>query len=157
MSSLGVWRGGGYNSWNPLSPSDVWDPFDFGFGVEKSRGRGPDDDVSALAHAHVDWRETDNAHVFRADLPGVRREELKVQVEDNNILKISGEKTKEKEEVDDQWHRVERQRGSFLRRFRLPENAITDRISSALKDGVLTVTVPKKTESPSGVRTIHVA
>lgn len=71
MSSLGVWRGGGYNSWTPLSPSDVWDPFDFGFGVEKSWGRGPDDDVSALAHAHVDWRETDNAHVFRADLPGL--------------------------------------------------------------------------------------
>ncbi|KAL6316851.1 hypothetical protein AAG906_022569 [Vitis piasezkii] len=146
MSSLGVWRGGGYNPWTPLSPSDVWDPFDFGFGVERA-GAVALMTMCLLAHAHVDWRETDNAHVFRADLPGVRREELKVQVEDNNILKISGEKTKEKR----------KQRGSFLRRFRLPENAITDRISSALKDGVLTVTVPKKTESPSGVRTIHVA
>ncbi|KAJ9675454.1 hypothetical protein PVL29_024398 [Vitis rotundifolia] len=133
MSSLGVWRGGEYNDWTPQSTSNVWDPFDFGFGVEKSWGPGLDDDVSALAHAHINWRETNNAHVFHTDLPGVRREELKVQVEDNNILKISGEKTRKKR----------KQRGSFFRRFRLPENAITDRISSALKDGVLTITVPK--------------
>ncbi|KAK7315401.1 hypothetical protein VNO77_33947 [Canavalia gladiata] len=118
-----------------------------------------DDITSSLAHAHVDWRETETAHVFRADLPGVRKEDLKVEVEDNKILQISGERVKEKEDQNDKWHRVERQCGSFMRRFRLPEDANAGQIGCTLENGVLTLTVPKLEMKPENknVRQIDVA
>ncbi|KAL2467966.1 Protein DETOXIFICATION 29-like [Forsythia ovata] len=74
----------------------------------------------------------------------VRKEDLKVQVEVNNILQISGERVIEQEDENDKWHRVERRRGSFSRKFRLPENAKLDEIKGGLEHGVLTLTVPKK-------------
>ncbi|OWM65765.1 hypothetical protein CDL15_Pgr015189 [Punica granatum] len=150
-------RGGG-----PFS-SDLWDPSGAWGQTLSDRDRG--DETSALAHTHVDWLETDNAHVFRADIPalltGVRKEEVKAHVEDNNVLQISGERSKEQQEnTNDKWHRVERRRGSFSRRFRLPNNADLDGIKCSLENGVLTVTVPKKDAEPSqkaDVRYIDVA
>ncbi|KAI4352798.1 hypothetical protein L6164_007017 [Bauhinia variegata] len=156
---VGPWRGGQRGEWrDPLSSSDLWDPFSYG-GTTWDVGRRGGDETSTLAHAHVDWRETDTAHIFRADLPGVKKEDLKVQVEDDNVLQISGERVKEQEDQNDKWHRVERRRGSFSRRFRLPENANMDEIVCTLVDGVLTVTVPKKETQPEtqNVRQINVA
>ncbi|KAL2335003.1 hypothetical protein Fmac_016216 [Flemingia macrophylla] len=145
MDWIGSYRG----SRDPWSSPPLWDP----------RGADSDDITSALAHAHVDWRETDTAHIFRADLPGVRKEDLKVEVEENKILQISGERVKEKEDRNDKWHRVERQTGSFLRRFRLPEDANADQITCKLENGVLTVNVPKVETMPQNknVRLIDVA
>ncbi|XP_019059592.1 PREDICTED: class I heat shock protein-like [Tarenaya hassleriana] len=60
-----------------------------------------------------------------------------------SILKISGERAKEKEEKNEMWHRVERTSGNFLRRFRLQENAKVDEVKASMENGVLTVTVPK--------------
>ncbi|KAL0286231.1 UNVERIFIED_CONTAM: class I heat shock protein 1 [Sesamum calycinum] len=166
MSSLGPWHGGRRGGWDTApfftSPysSEASDPWDYG-GAMTSWLRGGDrsEDATALAHANVDWRETDRAHIFRVDLPGVRREDLKVQVEDNNVLQISGERMVEKEEEGGKWHRVERRRGSFSRRFRLPENASVEDIKCGLEHGVLTVEVPKKEvqEQPRNVRYIDVA
>ncbi|KAL3504614.1 hypothetical protein ACH5RR_034455 [Cinchona calisaya] len=161
MSSLGPWFGGGRRDFIPFgSPfsSDIWDPFGYGGGLSCSRG-DLGDDVSALAHANVDWRETDNAHIFRVDLSGVNKADIKVQVEDNNILEITGDRIKEEEQVNDKWHRVERCRGSFRRRFRLPENANVDEVNCGLDNGVHTVTVPKKQrqEVQRNVRYIDVA
>ncbi|XP_028099754.1 class I heat shock protein-like [Camellia sinensis] len=85
--------------------------------------------------------------------PGwVRKDEVKVQVEDGNILQMSGERSKEMDSDDDIWHRVERRLGNFLRRFRLPENFKVDEIKCGLKDGVLTVTVtvPKEEMEKKG-------
>lgn len=92
-------------------------------------------------------------------LAGVNRADLKVQVEDNNTLDISGERVKEEEQVNDKWHRVERRRGSFRRRFRLPENANLDEINCGLENGVLTVMVPKKQmlEPQRNIRSIDIA
>ncbi|KAL0366454.1 UNVERIFIED_CONTAM: class I heat shock protein 1 [Sesamum radiatum] len=169
MSSLGPWhagRRGGGGGWDAVpfftSPysSEASDPWDYG-GAMTSWLRFGDrsEDPTALAHANVDWRETDRAHIFRVDLPGVRREDLKVQLEDDNVLQISGERMVEKEEGEGKWHRVERRRGSFLRRFRLPENASVEGIKCGLEHGVLTVEVPKKEvqEQPRNVRYIDVA
>lgn len=91
-------------------------------------------------------------------MAGVKREDLKVQIEDDNILEISGERVKEEEQGTDKWHRVERRRGSFRRRFRLPENANVEGISCGLEHGVLTVNVPKKEtqEVPRNVRAIDI-
>uniref|UniRef100_A0A6V7QWZ8 SHSP domain-containing protein n=1 Tax=Ananas comosus var. bracteatus TaxID=296719 RepID=A0A6V7QWZ8_ANACO len=84
------------------------------------------------------------AHVFQADLPGLKKEEVKVEVEEGNVLRISGERTREQEEKTDTWHRVERSSGKFLRSFRLPDNAKTDEVKATMENGVLTVTVPRR-------------
>lgn len=95
--------------------------------------------------------------MFKADVPGLKREEVKVEVEEGRILQISGEKSKEKEEKNDKWHRVERSSGKFLRRFRLPENAKMDQIKASMENGVLTVTVPKEDEKKPEVKSIDIS
>ncbi|KAJ3687775.1 hypothetical protein LUZ61_016939 [Rhynchospora tenuis] len=140
------------NTFDPFS-LDLWDPFDgfpfnnslFSFPPRPSSSLSiPSDTSSAFAAARVDWRETPEAHVFKADLPGIKKEEVKVEVEEGNVLQISGHRTRENEEKTDTWHRVERSSGKFLRRFRLPENAKMDQVKAAMENGVLTVTVPKE-------------
>ncbi|KAK1272563.1 hypothetical protein QJS04_geneDACA018321 [Acorus gramineus] len=84
------------------------------------------------------------SHVFKADLPGLKKEEVKVEVEEGRVLQISGERSREKEEKNDTWHRVERSSGRFLRRFRLPEGARVDQVKAAMENGVLMVTVPER-------------
>ncbi|KAJ3695605.1 hypothetical protein LUZ60_000982 [Juncus effusus] len=142
-----------------FDPTDMWDPFggaSSGWLWETGRrgGKG-EDETTAIARANVDWCETDKAHIITADIPGVRKEELKVEVEDNNVLRISGERVKEEEQKDDTWHRVERRRGSFQRQFRLPDNADMEGIKCFLENGVLKVEVPKKeTAQPRNVKSI---
>ncbi|XP_057489913.1 17.4 kDa class I heat shock protein-like [Actinidia eriantha] len=150
--------GGGELSFGSPFSSDIWEPCDVGLDLGLSNWRRGSDGTAVLAHTHVDWRETDNAHIFRADLPGVGKEEVKVQVEDGNILQISGERTLEHVDTNDKWHRVERRCGSFVRRFRLPHNANLDEIKCSLENGVLTVIVPKKEtqETSKNVRYIDV-
>jgi HSP20 family protein len=91
-------------------------------------------------------------------MAGARKEEVKVVVEDGNILQISGERTEEEEDKNDKWNRIERRRGSFVRRFRLPENVKLDEIKCTLENGVLTLTVPKKEteQTPNNVKYIDV-
>ncbi|XP_060675823.1 18.5 kDa class I heat shock protein-like [Ziziphus jujuba] len=74
---------------------------------------------SAFLSTQIDWKDTPEAHVFKADVPGLRMEEVKVEVEDDRVLQISGERNVEKEDKNDTWHRVERSSGKFLRRFRV--------------------------------------
>ncbi|XP_074562118.1 16.9 kDa class I heat shock protein 2-like [Curcuma longa] len=135
------------NIFDPFS-LDVFDPFQgFPFDVFRSlaeRQPGFVDETSAFANTRIDWKETPEAHVFKADLPGVKKEEVKVEVEEGRVLQISGERTKEQEEKNDKWHRVERSSGKFLRRFRLPENAKVDQVKASMENGVLTVTIPKE-------------
>jgi HSP20 family protein len=91
----------------------------------------------------VDIRETDNEYLVNADLPGIRREDVKVRLEDN-VLTVEGERKQEKEAKGERSHRVERVYGSFLRRFTLPEDADPGHVSAECKDGVLSVHVPKR-------------
>ncbi|KAF8703851.1 hypothetical protein HU200_031947 [Digitaria exilis] len=106
------------NAFDPLS-LDLWDPFQ-GFPLFPRVSSDPE--TAAFASARIDWKETPEAHVFKADVPGLRKEEVKVEIEDGNLLQISGERSKEQEEKSDKWHRVERSSVKFLRRFTLPEN-----------------------------------
>lgn len=101
-------------------------------------------ETSAFANAQIDWKENPEAHLFTADLPGLKKEEVKVEMEEGWVLQISGEKSREKEEKNDTWHRIERSSGKFQRRFRLPENAKVDEVKASMENGVLTVTVPKE-------------
>ena len=95
--------------------------------------------------------------MFEADLPGVKKEEVKVEVEDDRVLQISGERKVEKEDKNDTWHRVERSSGRFQRRFRLPENAKLDQIKASMENGVLRVTVPKAEVKKSDVKAIEIS
>ncbi|XP_021894521.1 17.3 kDa class I heat shock protein-like [Carica papaya] len=132
---------------------DVWDPFkDIPF-PSPSLSR----ENSVLLNTRVDWKETPEAHVFKADLPGMKKEEVKVEIEDNNVLQISGERRVEKEDKSDTWHRVERSSGKFSRQFRLPENVKMDKIKASMENGVLTVTVPKMEMKKPDVKAIDVS
>ncbi|KAL0452786.1 UNVERIFIED_CONTAM: class I heat shock protein [Sesamum latifolium] len=114
-------------------------------------------ETTAFAHAMVDWRETPNAHVFKADVPGLRKEEVKVELEDDRILQISGERKRQMEEKGDTWHRVERSSGRFMRRFRLPENAKVEEVKASMENGVLTVTVPKVDAKKHEIKSIDIS
>uniref|UniRef100_UPI001E3A30EE Hsp20 family protein n=1 Tax=Campylobacter coli TaxID=195 RepID=UPI001E3A30EE len=73
------------------------------------------------------------------------------------VLQISGERKREQEEKCDTWHRVERSSGSFVRRFRLPENSKPDAVNAAIENGVLTVTVPKEEVKKAEVKSIQIS
>lgn len=90
----------------------------------------------------VDIAETAEEYQIKAELPEVKKEDIKVSV-DNNMLRIEGERRQEKEEKGKKWHRVERSYGSFLRTFTLPENADGAKMSAEYKNGVLNVHLPK--------------
>ncbi|XP_065866610.1 17.6 kDa class I heat shock protein 3-like [Euphorbia lathyris] len=114
-------------------------------------------ETSAFVNTKIDWKETPESHIFKADLPGVKKEEVKVEVEEGRILQISGERSKEQEEKNDKWHRIERRSGNFVRRFRLPENAKMDQVKAAMENGVLTVTVPKEPEKKPEIKSIEIS
>ena len=95
--------------------------------------------------------------MFKADVPGLKKEEVKVEIEDGRVLQISGERSQEQEEKSDTWHRVERSSGRFSRRFRLLENAKVEEVKAAMENGVLTVTVPKEEVKRPDVRPIQIS
>ena len=80
-----------------------------------------------------------------------------MQIEDDKVLQISGERNVEKEDKNDTWHRVERSSGKFMRRFRLPENAKVNEVKASMENGVLTVTVPKEEVKNHDVKAIEIS
>ncbi|KAI3470822.1 hypothetical protein Pfo_027485 [Paulownia fortunei] len=145
------------NVFDPFS-LDIWVPFEgFPFSTTVANLPSSAQETTAVANARIDWKETPEAHVFKVDVPGLKKEEVKVEVEDGRILQISGERSKEQEEKNDKWHRVERSSGKFLRRFRLPENAKLDQVKAGMENGVLTVTVPKEEVKKPEVKAIDIS
>lgn len=94
----------------------------------------------------VDIVETETKFEIKAELPEVKREDIHVSI-DNGVMTIKGERRQEKEEKGKKFHRIERHYGSFSRSFSLPENVDQDSIKAAFKDGVMTVDLPKNTNS----------
>ena len=90
----------------------------------------------------VDIAETDKEFSIKAEIPEVKKEDVKVTV-DNGVLTIRGERKQEKEEKDKKFHRVERFYGSFMRSFTLPDNVDESKIEASFKDGMLNLTIPK--------------
>ena len=90
----------------------------------------------------VDITEDDKDYLIKAELPEVKKEDVKVAVE-NGVLTISGERKSEKEEKNKKFHRIERAYGSFERSFIVPDDADADKVNAEFKDGVLKVHLPK--------------
>ncbi len=90
----------------------------------------------------VDITEDDHEYLFKADLPELRKEDVKVTVE-NGVLFITGERKAEKEEKKKKFHRIERAFGRFERTFTLPDGADPTKIVADFKDGVLKIHLPK--------------
>nr|XP_009625910.1 18.1 kDa class I heat shock protein-like [Nicotiana tomentosiformis] len=105
--------------------------------------------------AQIEYKGTPEAHIFSANLHGYKKEEVKVQVEDERVLKITGEK-KLIEKGYDNWHHFERKIGKFLTAFDLPQDARADKVNSTMENGVLIITVPKKGVKKSHVRTVRI-
>ncbi|MBX3161018.1 MAG: Hsp20/alpha crystallin family protein [Deltaproteobacteria bacterium] len=88
-------------------------------------------------------RETDDAFVIRADMPGMRSDDLEINLVGDQ-LRISGSREQEQEQGEGRYHTYERSYGSFTRVFTLPDTADVDKIRSDLATGVLTLVIPKK-------------
>ena len=91
----------------------------------------------------VDIAETEHSLLLKADLPDVKAEDIDVRVE-NNTLTIKGSRTFGNDETIKGWHRLERSYGNFLRSFTLPSTVDSEKVAADFKNGVLTITVPKK-------------
>lgn len=94
---------------------------------------------------NVDIFENDNSIVLEADLPGMKADDFNLSIE-NYRLALTGERKFEKDERGENWHRVERNYGSFTRTFALPNTVNVDAVKAEFKDGVLRVVLPKRDE-----------
>jgi HSP20 family protein len=90
----------------------------------------------------VDIKETGDGYTFHMDVPGMKPEDLDVELHEG-VLTIRGSREEEKREEDKGYVRTERRQGSFTRQFRVPTSVQADSLSAAVKDGVLTIEVPK--------------
>ncbi|WP_397381853.1 Hsp20/alpha crystallin family protein [Prosthecobacter sp.] len=131
-------------SWNPLRElGSLENRLDRLFGLTSPSRNGEKEAMTVSQWTPlVDIIEDNNEYLVKAELPELKKEEVKVNVE-NGQLTISGERKSEKEEKGKKFHRIERSYGSFLRSFTLPESVNADTVSAEFKDGVLSVHLPK--------------
>ena len=118
-------------------------------------------DSKAMASTHADILDYPDAYKFEVDMPGLKWDQIKVNIEDNTLV-VSGERRRDKDKDHKEgvkYLRMERRQGKFLKKFELPDNANPDpdQICACYQDGVLTVTVHKKPPpEPKKPKTIQV-
>jgi HSP20 family protein len=117
-------------------------------------GRLADDDSRGMWNPAVDLYEKDDHFVIKAELPGVDKNDIKVDLKDR-VLTLSGERTHDNEVKEENYYRQERSYGKFQRVFRLPADVDSDKIKAEFKDGVLQVEVPKPEEKKAKQVTVH--
>lgn len=143
MSTLMRWDP--LSRWNPMKEIEELDKrlsALLGRGVSSPVGDKKEAITVAEWSPLVDITEDEKEYVIKAELPEVKKEDIKLNVQDD-VLTITGERKYEKEEKGKKYHRVERSYGSFLRSFTLPENADGTKVSAEYKDGLLMVRLPK--------------
>ncbi len=131
--------------WDPFKEmDDLQSRFAKLFGLTPARISNGGKEALTVAEwaPSVDITEDDREYLVKADLPEVKKEDVRVTVE-GGVLTITGERKFEKEEKDKKYHRIERSYGNFLRSFTLPDAADGAKVSAEFKDGVLKVRLPK--------------
>jgi HSP20 family protein len=125
-----------------------WDPFSVMRGLSRFE---PFRELELLLPAEraflpaFDVRETKDAYIFQADLPGMREEDLEISLTGNHLT-VSGKRQAEETKEDERYYCAERTYGSFVRSFMLPEASDPEQVKAEFKDGVLKVVIPKKPE-----------
>ena len=123
------------------------------FGLAPQRPANGKEETTTVAQwlPLVDITEDEKEYLIKAELPEVKKDEVKVNVE-SGVLTISGERKFEKEVKDRKYHRIERAYGSFARSFSVPDDADDSKVSAEFKDGVLTVRLAKREKaSPKSI------
>lgn len=124
-----------FRNFDRLFSDDTYRPFGF-----LTR---PSDDLGQTGWLPaVDVRESDEAFVFMAELPGIAKKDVDITVEDG-VLSLSGERRFDETDEQKNYRRIERTYGTFSRSFSLPSAVDAERVSASFEDGLLTVTVPK--------------
>ncbi len=137
------------NRWNPFKEMEDLQTRLFSLlnrNFERMPLRGEDNGKETMVVMEwaplVDISEDEREYLIKAELPGVRREDVKVTLE-NGVLTLSGERAFEKEEKGRRYHRVERAYGQFTRSFTLPDDTDAGKVTAEFKDGVLRVQIAK--------------
>jgi HSP20 family protein len=136
----------------------MWDPLR-GFGSLQERINRMFDDTMRTIYPQegeelergtwmpaVDIHETEDGYVVKADLPGIKKEDIQIDLKDSTLT-LKGEKKFEQKVSKDNYIRTERAYGTFVRSFTLPHNVDSEKIKASYKDGVLELTLPKKEEA----------
>ncbi len=155
------------SKWNPFSEMEKWNPFKE---MEEMQDRlatwlhsspvrrGDHEEAMTVAEwaPVVDIIEDEKEYLIKAELPELKKEEVKVSVE-NGVLAISGERKFEKEEKSKRYHRVERAYGSFRRCFTVPEDADGAKVTAEFKEGLLRVHLPKNEKAAKKAIDVKIA
>jgi len=128
-----------WNPWQRMRELLAWDPFQ-----EMTRFWPHEQEIGFVPHFEV--RETNDGFVFKADLPGVSEDDLEINLTGNRLT-ITGKREAEQRNENERYYAYEVQYGSFTRSFTLPEGVDTEHVKADLKNGVLTLVVPKKAEA----------
>jgi HSP20 family protein len=131
---------------------EPWALFDRAFGLNAAR----EQPASVSWIPHVDVREEAERFVVAADLPGVEGKDIQITA-DKGVLSIRGERRFEESASSDGFERIERARGTFLRRFSLPESADAEAIKATHVNGVLEISIPKRPQAQPRKITVQAA
>jgi HSP20 family protein len=147
-------------TWNPLKEmEEAQDRFNRFF-LGGFHTRMGSEEIHSLAVAdwspEVDISEDDHGYLLKADLPEMKKDDVRVTVEDG-ILSVSGERKSEKEDHKKKFHRIERSFGTFRRSFTLPEDADSTKVTAEFRDGVLKVHLPTTPIARSKATQVKVA
>ena len=157
MSTLMRWEP--MSRWNPLKEvEDLEKRLSQLLGRGAPTGSSEKNEMITVAQWSpvVDISEDEKEYAVKAELPDVKKEDIKLNVHDD-VLTITGERRYEKEEKGKKYHRVERAYGSFMRSFTLPEDADGTKVTAEYKDGLLNVRVPKSEKAKPKTIEVKVA
>lgn len=137
-----------------------WTPWQELEHMQRQLSRVLDDFHSPVSTEYGEWvptvdiRETDEAILVQAELPGIEKKDVHLEVKDRTLT-ISGERKYEKEVKEENVHRIERSYGRFVRSFSLPNNVDTTKVDASMKNGVLEVRLPKTEGAKARTVDIH--
>ncbi len=157
MSSLTRWEP--MSRWNPFKEVEELEKrLSHLVGRHAPTGSGDKNEAITVAQWSpvVDISEDEKEYAIKAELPDVKKEDIKLNVHDD-VLTITGERKYEKEEKGKKYHRVERAYGSFMRSFTLPEDADGTKVTAEYKDGLLNVRLPKSEKAKPKTIEVKVA
>jgi HSP20 family protein len=136
--------------WDPFGSLTTRDPWGIqasgGFGQLLDQAFGERVRTAAVTTPVVDITETENEYTIAAEVPGVKRDDLTLEIHEGTLT-LRGEKKSEREESKERARRLERSYGAFTRSFAMPSDAEVSKVDASFADGVLRIVIPKKPEA----------